>query len=260
MERVVIWGAGELGGRVAATWVADGGRAVGCTRSEARHPALRAAGVTPRTGAPLNVLRPDDGLVLALAGSAAQGDAIQALIDAGLEAPARAVLISSTGYYGATSHGPITVDSPAGPGTRAQRVAATEAAFRAWAGERGVILRCAGLYRPGRGPLSALRSRGSAPSGPPDKTLALVHYADAATATVAALRHPAPRPVYQVVSPPLPTRQQFYLAACVLLELPLPRFDSPLGMPPAQYDVAPLRADLLPAPAHPRWQEALVPQ
>ena len=60
-------------------------------------------------------------------------------------------------------------------------------------------------------------------------------------------------------TPPCPTREAFYTAACVLLDLPLPRFERPLRRPLAQYDVGRLRADLLPTPAHPRWQGALVP-
>lgn len=257
-SRLVVWGAGELGGRVATAWVAQGGRALACTRSEARHGALRRAGVVPRVGSPVGVLEADDVLLLALPGSATQSEALAALAARGV-VPARVVLISSTGFYGATASGRIDASSPPGGTPRAQRVAEAEQALVAYAGARGVALRCGGLYRPGRGPLSALRNRGTAPMGPPDKHLALVHYEDAAAAALAALRHPSPRPVYVVVAPPLPTRQQFYLAACVLLDLPLPTFAPPLGGAPLAYEVGPLQADLLPAFAHPRWQAALVP-
>jgi hypothetical protein len=44
-----------------------------------------------------------------------------------------------------------------------------------------------------------------------------------------------------------------------VLGLDLPAFGPALGLPPAEYDPAKLRADLLPAPKHPRWQAALVP-
>ncbi|MEZ4470790.1 MAG: hypothetical protein R3F60_08330 [bacterium] len=71
--------------------------------------------------------------------------------------------------------------------------------------------------------------------------------------------HPAPRRVYLNVTPPCPTREAFYSAACVILDLPLPRFERPLRRPLARYDDSRLRADLVPTPAHPRWQEALVP-
>ncbi len=257
--RLVVWGAGELGGRVARAWAAAGGEALGFTASDTRHAALAADGVTPHVGAPTDHLTEADALLFAVPGSGRQLAAVEALVAAGVAPPARAVLIGTTGYYGAHPRGTVDADTPPGVTDRARTAAAAEAAFRAWAGDAGVILRCAGLYRPGRGPVSALQRRGLAPEGPPDKTLALIHYDDAATAALAALRHPAPQPVYVAAVPPCPTRQAFYIAACVLLDLPSPRFTAPVGGVPAAYDVRPLLSDLLPTPAHPKWQEALVP-
>jgi nucleoside-diphosphate-sugar epimerase len=131
-------------------------------------------------------------------------------------------------------------------------------AFRAWIGTHGVVLRLGGLYCHGRGPLAALVRREIAPSGPPDTTLALIHYDDAATAALAALRHPTPEPTYIGVVPPCPTRREFYLCACRLTGLPEPVFAAPLGRPPATYDITRLQRDLLPAPAHPDWRDALL--
>lgn len=256
MRRLIVWGAGELGGAVAAAWVSAGGEAIGVTRGEARHGALRAAGVEPRLGHPRDVLRPDDALLLALPGSEPQTLAVGALRD--LPPPARVVGIGTTGYYG-TPHGRVDEDTPMGKGDHAARAAGFEAALRHWAKEAAVVLRLGGLYRQGRGPLAALARTQAVPDGPPDRTLALIHYEDAAAAALAALRHPAPQPVYLGVTPPCPLRQDFYLAACVLLDLPLPSFGRPLSRPPAEYDVRRLRADLLPAPRWPRWQAALVP-
>ncbi len=249
----MVYGAGELGGRVAAAWEGD---VHAYTQSEKRHEALREAGALPVTGSPAKNLRPDDALLLALPGSEKQIMAIGELRH--LPAPERAVLISSTGYYGLAS-GEVDEDAPMGMGQRAAQVAGLEAAFRHWTGDRGVILRMGGLYRPGRGPLGALKRRGTAPPGPPDKTLALIHYQDATTATLAALQHPQPEGTYLCVTPPCPNRQAFYMAACVLLDLNLPGFTQKTRRPPARYDVTRMRRDLLPEPAHPRWQEALVP-
>ena len=97
------------------------------------------------------------------------------------------------------------------------------------------------------------------PKGPPNKTLALIHYDDAATAVGAALTHPDPDGIYLAVTPPCPSRQDFYLAACVLLDLDLPTFGRALAGKPAAYNVRRLRRDLLPEPAFPKWQAALVP-
>ena len=52
MSRLWVWGAGELGGRVAKKAVESGGTAVGLTLTKKRHKALRRLGVDPRRGAP----------------------------------------------------------------------------------------------------------------------------------------------------------------------------------------------------------------
>jgi nucleoside-diphosphate-sugar epimerase len=252
--RLLIWGAGELGGRVGALWVQRGELALGLTRSTDRHEALRHRGIEPRIASAASLLEPDDSLLLALPGSANQQAAVETLT--GLPPPARAVLISSTAYYG-MPHGRVDEDTPAGSDERARAAAAAERLFHAWAGNRGVIMRLGGLYGPGRGPFAALLRRGSAPVGPPDRTLALIHYDDAATATLGALRHAAPEPIYVGVVPPCPTRREFYEAACRLAGLPEPAFEAPLNLPLAAYDVTRLRRDLLPTPTHPDWRQSL---
>lgn len=252
--QLVVWGAGELGGRVAAAWVERGHVAVGLTQSTERHDELRRCGVEPRLGSAPGLFGPEDVLLLALPGNANQKAAVEALVQTPL--PARAVFISSTGYYG-TPQGIVNEDTPQGDTAHAIDVAAAETAFRNWAGKQGVILRLGGLYRQGRGPLSALQRRGTVPPGAPNRTLALIHYTDAATVTLSALAHAAPEPLYVCVVPPCPTRQEFYLGACRALGLTEPTFDAPLEHPPAEYDVARMQRDLLPSPVHPDWHDAL---
>lgn len=251
MSRLIVWGAGELGGRVATAWT--DGPVQAWTRTTTRHDALAREGLTCHTGSP--TVTADDHLLLSINGSDRQAMAIAQLADG--PPPRRAVLISSTSYYG-LARGTIDEDTRPGRSDRALRAVAAEAAFRAWAPD-GVVLRCGGLYRPGRGPLHALAVRKAVPKGPPNKALALIHYDDAAAAALAALRHPSPEQTYLAVTPPLPTRQDFYLAACVLLGLDLPAFGRRLLGHPATYDVRRLRRDLLPEPQHPKWQAALVP-
>jgi len=255
VSTIWVWGAGELGGRVAALAATDGRRVVGLTRSKKRHKTLRRADIEPRRGGP-DGMTTHDRLLLSLPGSVAQLEAVRALD--GVPVPARAVLISSTGYYGRQG-GRLDASSAPGCTERAQRVAEAEATFRNWAGPAGVILRLGGLFRQGRGPLNVYKKRGYAPPGPAEKSLALLHYDDAATATWEAMIHPDPEPIYVGVVEPCPTRREFYLAASVLLGLNLPSFGPETGQPPATYGVEALRIDLLPEPAHPRWQAALVP-
>ena len=255
-HRLLVFGCGTLGTLVAARYAPIHGHCLGFTRTEARHDLLTAAGVTPRLGSPMLHVQAEDRLLLALPGTAAQRQAVTEL--AVQPPPERVVMISSTGYYGQPT-GTLDETTRPGPDARAQEIAESERLFQAWAGDRGVILRTGGLYQRGRGPLSALRHTGRAPLGPPDRTLALIHYEDAAEAAFQALVHPTPERVYLNVVTPCPTRRDFYLAACIVLDLPDPDFDAPLKLPPAVYDNSRLRRDLLPVPSHPRWQESLLP-
>jgi nucleoside-diphosphate-sugar epimerase len=257
MQRLIVWGAGELGGRVAAAWAnahADA-TALGLTRTTERHGALRAAGVTPQVGAAPAHLQPEDALLLALPGHANQRAALAALADT--PPPRRAVFISSTGYYGLAS-GPVHEQTPPAATERARAIADAEQRFRDWAGESGMVLRLGGLYKAGRGPMAAFARKKRPPARPPDTTLALIHYVDAAAAALAALQRPVVQPVYLAVTPPCPTRREFYTAASAALGLPMPQFGPPRNLPPAHYDVTLLRRDLLPVPHYPDWRAAIL--
>ncbi len=252
MGRLVIWGAGELGGRVAKLW--PHGPVVGITKTLKRHSTLQAMGVEARVGSAVDVLKPDDTLLLAIPGFAAQGEAIAQL--AHTPPPQRAVLISSTGYYGPNASGRITTDTSPGSEERPQNIAATEQAFRHWAGDAGIVIRFGGLYRPGRGPITPLARRGTVPPGPPNKLLALIHYDDAALATSKALELSNPDPTYIGITLPSPTRQEYYTAACQSLDLAPPKFTEVLSNPP-QYDITSFHSQLLPQPTHSDWYEAI---
>ena len=246
--RLVVVGAGDVGGAVAARWIEGGGEAVGLTRTEFRHEDLRAAGVSPSTAEPASVIRPDDAVLLSISGSAGQRAAAEVLRGVSCT---RAVLTSSTGVYGARE-GRLGADSPAGHSDRAQGVLAAEQAFQAWKPE-GVVLRLGGLYRRGRGPREPLRKRGHAPSGPADRVLPLVHRDDAATAILAALGGDHDGLVANVVVQ-TPTRGAWYALACEILDLPAPDFTP--GGAQRTFDVDALGA-LLPQPRWPDWREGL---
>lgn len=250
---LVIWGAGELGTRVALGW--HRGPVLGYTATTRRHASLKAAGIQPFTGTP-DLPTQDTVLLLALPGHANQANALRQLQSRPIPVPQRVVLISTTGYYG-TPAGRVDEMTPAGEADRCRSIAATENLLWAWAGERGVAMRMGGLYGPGRGPIAALARRGTVKPGPANRTLPLIHYADAARAVLAALVLPEPAPVYLAVTPPCPTRGEFCVEACRRLGLEPPTFTAPCPGPPARYDVSRLRRDLLPRPAYPDWQTAL---
>lgn len=263
--RLVVIGAGDVGGEVAGRWVAGGGEAVGFTGSTARHERLAASGVEPRVGDAAEVLRPEDRVLLSTSGSESQRLRAEEL--AGVEVR-RAVMTGSTGIYGVAS-GRIDEHTPPGEGGRALGAAQAEAAFLRWAPD-GVVLRLGGLYRRGRGPLQPLLRRGAPLPAPPNTALALIHRDDAVSALLAALVHPDPESVYLAVTPPAPRRDAFYREACRVHGLPEPAFGDPVGSGArtrgrgveggdalAWYDVARLRRDLLPKPSHPDWREAI---
>ena len=243
--RLIVLGAGALGGRVARRWP---GEVVAVTRTPRRHEALRADGILPTLEIPdltgAHVL-------VATNGSANQREVCARLTGV----PARAVLTSSSAFHRG-QRGVVRPSDPQGTGPRAEAAAAAEEAFLAWAGDSGVRLRFGGLYAEGRGPTSVLLRRGHAPEGPPDRPLSLIHYDDAATACLSALTHPESDPVYLVTMPPLPTRQQFYEAACAAHGLPAPTFSAPEGVR-LSYDTSAAQRDLLPQPAFPDWRAAL---
>ncbi|MEE2788076.1 MAG: hypothetical protein VX589_12105 [Myxococcota bacterium] len=255
MNRLIIIGAGELGHRVGRLWVESGGPCLGVTATTARHAELRASGIEPSTSYP-TTFETDDRLLICVPGTDKLQDAVTAFD--GIVPPTRIVLTSSTGRYHGVE-GTIDADTPPGQTQRAQSISQMEAAFSTWAGPSGVIMNLGGLYRAGRGPMNMLKKRGRPPAGSPEKTLALIHYDDAATATFEALRHPNPRPRYIGVSPPCPTRREFYLAASVILNLDLPSFGRISPTTRAEYVVAGLRTDVLSTPKYPKWQAALLP-
>lgn len=250
MSRLVVIGAGDVGGRVAARWVALGhGEAVGITATPTRHEALARAGVEPRTGEARTHLRRGDRVLLAASGSPTQEKLAASLPPL----VGRAVMTSSTGFYQGRS-GLLGASTPAGDGRRALAAAQAETAFRANASDP-VVVRLGGLYRRGRGPQEALRRRGHALVGPAARPLPLIHIDDVVTALLAALTADAPAPTYVGVVLPAPSRRAYYDLACTLLDLPAPTFEGEAA--PRSFIADRFRAELLPDPAWPSWREGL---
>lgn len=217
--KTVLLGAGTLGIAVARRL---DGPVVAVTASPARHPELRALGADPTTAWP--AVETDDRWVLALPGSDAQAEAIRRL--AATAPPRRVVLVGTTAWH-APYDGRIGPDSPSGQGVRAEAAIRAESCFRAWAPD-GVVVRCGGLWHEGRGPAAAFARTRSAPLGPPDAPLPLVHYDEAAALVVAALDAEDAPPVVLAVTA-TPTRRMFYEALCAELGCELPAFAPATG-------------------------------
>jgi len=255
MSALLLLGAGELGSRVGARWIARGGICHAITATPRRHAGLKRIGIEPSTQLIIPESCRHGAVLLSVAGSQNQLSVIRQLesLNASFR---RAVLCSTTGVYDP----PLEVlheGSPLGTSARAQAAREAEQAFLGWAGEMGVMLRFGGLYRRGRGPVSALIRTEAPRMGPPDRVLGLIHYDDAAEATVQALSRDSVRPLYLAVTPPCPTRKEFYTEACARHRLPPPKFGAPIGGAGGGYDVNPLRTELLPELQWPDWRSAL---
>ena len=237
-RRLVI-GCGYLGQRVAARWLAEGSRVWGMTRSAARAAELAAAGLEPVIA---DVTRPEtihdlpevDTMFWAVgfdrSGTATHRDVHVTGLARVLEAlpgRPRIVLSSSTGVWGNDDGDVVDERSPAHPTREAGRVLLeAEALVHARAGERGVALRFAGLYGPGRLPrLDDLRN-GRPIAADPESWLNLIHVDDAARIVCAVAAAPAPRPLY-VVSDGVPVRRrEWYAHLAQLSGSPAPTWDT----------------------------------
>ena len=237
-RRLVI-GCGYLGRRVAARWLAEGSRVWATTRSAARATELAAVGIEPVVA---DVTLPDtirdlpevDTLFWAVGfdrgGTATHHDVHVTGLARVLEALAgqpRIVLSSSTGVWGNEDGDVVDERSPAHPTREAGRVLLeAEELVHARARERGVALRFAGLYGPGRLPrLDDLRA-GRPIAADPDSWLNLIHVDDAAGIVCAVAAAPAPRPLY-VVSDGAPVRRRdWYARLAQLSGSPAPTWDT----------------------------------
>ena len=148
----------------------------------------------------------------------------------------RLVYASSTGVYGPGQDDEVDEDSPTLPVHESGRATLdAEDLLREIAARDDlpvVILRFAGLYGPGRILRRASLERGEPIAGDPDRPLNLIHIADAATASVAALDRGQPGRIYLVSDDrPLP-RRAYYTRAAELLAAPPPQFVPPVAGSP----------------------------
>jgi nucleoside-diphosphate-sugar epimerase len=171
MHSVSIVGCGYTGLRLARRWREAGARVRGyATRPES----LREIAATGAEALPLDLDRAppdaslagvvqDDDVVFYCVPPAPAGATdtrLTRLLEATVTRPRRLVYLSTTGVYGDHQGGPVDEDTPPSPKTaRAARRLAAETQLRTWSEDRELswcILRVAGIYGPGRLPLSRL--------------------------------------------------------------------------------------------------------
>ncbi|MEX0977601.1 MAG: NAD-dependent epimerase/dehydratase family protein, partial [Pirellulales bacterium] len=195
--RKLIVGCGYLGSRVARLWRDAGHEVFVVTRSAERARALAADGYRPIVA---DVLRPQtlaglpaaETVLYAVGHDRASSGSIhdsyagglQSVLDALESEPEKIIYISSTGVYAQARGETVDEDSATEPvreGGRAS-LAAERVLSAHCLGRRGVVLRLAGLYGPGRIPLAGEISSGRPIAAPENGWLNLIHVDDAAAA------------------------------------------------------------------------------
>jgi nucleoside-diphosphate-sugar epimerase len=138
----------------------------------------------------------------------------------------RLIYISSTSVYGQLAGEWIDEDSPREPLTEEGRIclAAEQALEQHSLAVRSCILSLAGIYGPGRVPRREALAQGAPIAARPDAYLNLIHVDDAATAVVAAAKHPQPGRRYLVADGHPVIRREYYRELARLWGLGEPRF------------------------------------
>lgn len=249
---LLVVGCGYLGERVAREYVHRGSPVFAVTRSPERAPSLEAIGVRPVIGDVLDPALdlPAVGRVLYAVGfdrSAGPSkrsvyvDGLRNVLDRLPPGVERLVYIGSTSVYGNDDGGWVDEATPAEPITDAGRICLdAERGLTAWADRSGVstvIVRCSGLYGPGRIIRRDLIAKGEPIPGDPDRHLSLIHVDDAARAAVAALDADAPGPLYLASDDRPVPRREYYRVVAASLDAPPPTFTPPApGSPEAARD------------------------
>lgn len=179
----------------------------------------------------------------------------------------RFLYISSTGVYGQATGEWVDEQTPCQPlreGGKAS-LAAEEALRGSALAAKGVILRLAGIYGPGRIPRAKDLQAGEPIPAPSDGWLNLIHVEDAAEIVLLAAQRATPPATYVVSDGNPVLRADYYRELARLLAAPPPRFVSPAADSPAaqragsdkRINPARLFAELKPQLRYPSYREGL---
>jgi len=218
---------------VAGRWLAQGLEVTAVTRRADRADELKGQGIQPIIAdvtdpTSLAGLPACDVVLYAVGFDRSAGKGIEEVyvnglanvLDALPTPPRRFIYISSTGVYGQTDGGWVDENSPCQPTRPGGRacLAAEELLTASPSADQSVILRCAGLYGPGRIPRLADVEGRKPINANPDVYLNLVHIDDVANIVCECLRGDSRRlsGIYNV-----------YEELVSLLNLPHPTFGAP---------------------------------
>lgn len=188
---VLLIGCGYLGERIAGRFTAVGRTVAALTRSPQRADAFRSRGWHPVIGDLLDphITLPSTALTVWAAapdrGQSAHSFYVDGMANLLRSVTGRLIVVSSTGVYG-QSGGELVDESAATEPTDASGQAVLD--MERLVGHRGVILRFAGIYGPGRWLRADALIAGQPFGGDPDAWLNLIHGDDGADAVVTAER------------------------------------------------------------------------
>ncbi|MEI8376470.1 MAG: SDR family oxidoreductase [Planctomycetota bacterium] len=239
----LIVGCGYLGLRVARCWIAAGHTVAGLVRSEASaeslaHEAIRPIVADVTQPSTLRDLPVTDTLLYAVGYDPASGtsrlavhaDGLLAVLDAVSPQVRRVILISSTGVYAEQGGGWVDESSPCQPSRASGRalLAAEQALAAHRFGDRGIVLRLAGIYGPGRLPRRTELAAGESLPIAAGEHVNLIHVEDAAAAVLATEAHAQPPRTYVISDGHPVERREYFAELARQFGLPQPSFRDPL--------------------------------
>lgn len=229
MTTLLSLGHGYSARALARRLVPQGWRIHATTRSAEKAEALKAEGVIPHVfpGEDLSAALGEATHLLVSAGPDEAGDPMLRELGDAIAARAGALdwagYLSTTGVYGDHTGGWVDEATPLTPSTRRGRWrVAAEAEWQAIPGLPLHIFRLAGIYGPGRGPFSKVRSGKARRIVKPGQVFSRIHVEDIAQVLEASIRRPNPGAVYNLCDDDPAPPQDVIAHAAELLGLPLP--------------------------------------
>jgi nucleoside-diphosphate-sugar epimerase len=274
--RVLVAGAGWLGGAVARALAARGDRVTAVRRTAARLRDLEAPrieGLAIDLGDPGAAGRLPGSIEAVVACQSAEGDGAgpyrrayvdvnRVLLDRFRGRGLRSfVYTGSTGVFGQRDGGEVdesTPPSPSGPAAEVLVEAERALLEAAGAGTPAVVLRLSGIYGPGRPwPVERVRA-GALALGPGDGAwMNLCHLDDAVTAVLAALDRGRPGLVYHASDAHPPRRRELVGWVAARLGIPVPSGAHPYQGPDRRIRAERSRAELGIGLAYPSFREGV---